>query len=334
MNGTSTNSTLAETAPFVASVVIATRNRAANLRRCIATLQEMAEVNGRWEILVVDNRSTDETPAVVREAAAAGGQAEVRYLFEGRRGKSAALNAGIVNARGTVVAFTDDDCLPDSLWLKNVLDLFDADPDLAVLGGRVELFDARDKNFSIIRCEQQLEIPPALILRALFGTMEEIDRYGSVIGANSAVRRSVFAKIGMFDVFLALGATRQPMCSEDSDFVYRACRAGLKVLYSPTPLVYHNHGRRTDEDLQSVTKTYTRGRGAFYLKHSLSGDIPVLKMAYWEIKDYCLGLVSFKLGAAKRKNFRRVMGFLFYGMITQVKALGRDRVGRSARLSF
>jgi GT2 family glycosyltransferase len=330
MNGTSTNSTLMESSPYVASVIVATRNRAANLRRCIASLQAMEPVKGRWEILVVDNNSHDETPAVAREAAAAGGQAEVRYLFAGRRGKSEALNAGIVNARGAVVAFTDDDCLLDSLWLKNVLGLFEADPDLAVLGGRVELFDQRDKHVSIIRCEHQVEIPQSRVLRALFGTMEEIDRYGSVIGANSAVRRSAFTEIGMFDVFLAPGTTREPMCSEDSDFVYRACRAGLKVVYSPAPLVYHNHGRRTDEDLQSITKTYTRGRGAFYFKHAMSGDIPVLKMAYWEIKDYSLGLLSLKLEPAKRKNFWRVMLLLFSGMMTQLKALGRNRMGRSA----
>jgi len=311
---------------MTASVVIASRNRSEDLRRCLRSLRNMKDVRGEWQVIVVDNNSNDATRDVVLSFDD-GGTPPVLYFYEGRCGKSAALNTGIAQSSGAIVAFTDDDCLPDQHWLHNLLIEFEIDPDLALLGGRVELYDERDQKVSLVQCNQRTDISPERIFRALFGGPSDTAEYGSVIGANMAVRRSAFSRLGLFDVFLAPGSTRIALAVEDSDFVYRASQAGLKIGYSPEPLVYHNHGRRTDTQADATIVGYNRGRGAFYFKHCLSGDLRVAKAAYWELKGYCKTLCSRKTGRAKRRNIWRIIRALSAGFRTQFVTLGCDRVG-------
>src|ERR1041385_9504474 len=100
-----------------ASVILCTHNRAGSLKRALASLSELEVPAGlEWELVVVDNNSTDDTRAVVELAA---GQARLpcRYLLEPRPGKSFALNAGIAQALGKVLVFTDDDVTFDRGWL-------------------------------------------------------------------------------------------------------------------------------------------------------------------------------------------------------------------------
>src|SRR5215470_5520654 len=105
--------------PFV-SVVIATYNRAESLSRTLRSLAAMDEVGGvTWEVIVADNNSNDHTAEVAAEFARESGL-DVQYVFEGRQGKSFALNAGIRCARGKVLAFTDDDTEVGQGWIKAV----------------------------------------------------------------------------------------------------------------------------------------------------------------------------------------------------------------------
>ncbi len=89
------------------SIVIATYNRAADLRQTLRNLAALTP-DGPWEVIVVNNNSSDETRAVVDEASRSF-PVELRYLFERQQGRSPALNAGIRAARGDIIATTDDD---------------------------------------------------------------------------------------------------------------------------------------------------------------------------------------------------------------------------------
>src|SRR3972149_11592204 len=102
------------------TVLICTRNRAPDLRISLETLLTPADLATRdWEVIVVDNDSSDETSAVCR-----GYEAEFpghfRFLLEPKKGKSNALNAGIAAARGDVIAMTDDDVLVPPGYLNGV----------------------------------------------------------------------------------------------------------------------------------------------------------------------------------------------------------------------
>ena len=119
------------------SVVISTYNRAGNLDRALQSLFRQRDVERiSYEVLVVDNNSTDRTRQVV-EKYAKRPQVEVRYVFEERQGVSYGRNAGIHAARAPIVAFTDDDNEVDAAWIATIKTTLDARPDIAAIGGRI-----------------------------------------------------------------------------------------------------------------------------------------------------------------------------------------------------
>src|SRR5262245_139927 len=121
------------------SVVIATYNRCESLMATLRSLANLQIPAGLlWEVIIVDNNSTYETRATV-EGFIDSGQQNVRYLFEPQQGKSVALNNGVREAKGKIIAMTDDDCVVDSRWIASILPEFTSDADLAAMGGRVEL---------------------------------------------------------------------------------------------------------------------------------------------------------------------------------------------------
>ena len=116
------------------SVVIPTYNRADELAPTLRSLSAL-EVRAPWEVIVVDNNSTDSTRAVVEDAAR-GFPVELRYVFEQEQGRSAALNAGIRKSRGAVIVTTDDDVRVEPDWLERAgeaLDRLECD----YVGGKV-----------------------------------------------------------------------------------------------------------------------------------------------------------------------------------------------------
>ena len=118
------------------SVIICTYNRAELLTKALASMEQLdVPTNVAWELLVVDNNSNDSTRDVVTDYAQRG-KLPIRYLFEPQQGKMHAVNLGINEARGRIVAFTDDDVLFDSHWLDALLKAFEQ-YNCAGVGGRV-----------------------------------------------------------------------------------------------------------------------------------------------------------------------------------------------------
>src|SRR5262245_36456759 len=116
------------------SIVIPTFNRANDLRDTLASLAGQA-THAPWEVIVIDNNSTDRTREVVLEAARSF-PVELHYLFEPVQGRSAAMNTGIARARGQVIATTDDDVRIGPEWLDRAGDALDRH-DRHYVGGKV-----------------------------------------------------------------------------------------------------------------------------------------------------------------------------------------------------
>jgi len=117
------------------SVAICTRNRARQLSEMLETAAAMRVPPGlAWEVLIVDNGSTDNTPQVVEGFAA---RLPIRRVFEGTPGLSNARNKGVAEARGAYICWTDDDVLLDPDWLAAYAEAFAEHPEAAVFGGRV-----------------------------------------------------------------------------------------------------------------------------------------------------------------------------------------------------
>lgn len=119
--------------PVRATVVICTRNRADSLCRTLESLAAMAPTDAPWELLIVDNGSSDRTPEVVQSFA---DRLPIRRIYEAKAGLSNARNAGVEGAVGAYLLWTDDDVLVDRDWLNAYLAAFDHWPEAAVFGGK------------------------------------------------------------------------------------------------------------------------------------------------------------------------------------------------------
>lgn len=118
------------------TVIICTRNRAIQLKRVLNSFSSMKPVEGAtWEMLVVDNGSTDETPSVIEEFA---DRLPLRRVWQPEAGLSNARNAGVAAAKGDYICWTDDDVEVDSDWLAAYARAFHRYPDGTIFGGVVE----------------------------------------------------------------------------------------------------------------------------------------------------------------------------------------------------
>jgi len=216
------------------SVILCTYNRATLLDTALRSLEAMKWSSGFiWELLVVDNNSTDRTKAVV-EAANGRGRLACEYLFEPRQGKSHALNTGIARARGGVLAFTDDDVTFDPGWLAAVWKVFE-DPECVGMAGRIIPV------WTTSRPRWYTESGPYALMTAIV-RYEFGDERRPVVrppwGANMAYRRDAFTRYGGFDPrFGPMGQTL--MRGEDVLFACQLMAAGEKLLYVPDAIVYH-----------------------------------------------------------------------------------------------
>jgi glycosyltransferase involved in cell wall biosynthesis len=250
------------------TVLIATFNRAERLRQTLEGLGRMSVPPGvDWELLVVDNNSTDRTHAVVEQYSGVP-SCKVRYLFEPTQGKAHAVNAGLSAARGDIIALFDDDVIPATDWFTRVWEEFSADKELGALSFRVELANPEDLPLMIVTDTARRVARSCEDLIGLFA--------GVVV-----LRRSVLDDVGSFDTLLGPGAAFRAAVDIDHD--YRIWKAGWKMLYAPSVLAFHNHGRRTKEAESALLRAYNIGRGAFYAKHILSGDMVAAKLMYWTI---------------------------------------------------
>lgn len=251
------------------SLVICTYNRSHKLETLLRSLERL-DLAGDFtcEVIVIDNNSIDGTRDVVKEISKAS-PLVIKYAFEPKQGLGHARNRGITEARGDVLAFTDDDCIPATNWIRVIAAKFSSEPSLAGIGGRVELYDESDRPVTIRRTG---EIAEPQSVHQLFSLLA---------GCNIAFRRHVFEEIGPFDP--VFGAGTKIAAAEDSDFLYRAHKKGLKIRYYPDVLVYHNHGRKTDAEVNALHRGYGCGRGAFYCKHILLGDRIIMRMAIREV---------------------------------------------------
>ncbi|MBP2676697.1 MAG: glycosyl transferase family 2, partial [Deltaproteobacteria bacterium] len=131
------------------SVVICTRNRAESLNRTLLRFSSIpipGEIS--WEIVVVDNGSTDSTRSVIEEFRESSGL-DVRYVHEQEPGLSRARNRGLREAKGKMIAFTDDDIIVDANWITEILKESRASEDAAMIFGQTKPYSAGTPLLSI-----------------------------------------------------------------------------------------------------------------------------------------------------------------------------------------
>ncbi|MFI5243304.1 MAG: glycosyltransferase family 2 protein [Gemmatimonadales bacterium] len=237
------------------SLIVCTRDRAERLDAFFEAIgRQRASVP--WELVIVDNGSTDDTPARLAVLARAA-SVPTTIVQEPRPGLGRARNAGVRRSRGALLAFTDDDCYPAADYVDQIVGAFLGSA-LDFLGGRILLHDEGDHPITIRVDTVPIPIPARSVVPT-----------GLIQGANMAFRRTVLDRIGGFDDALGPGT---PFCNDDIDAVARASAAGFTGSFVPEPVVLHHHGRRDPAAVEALWRTYDRGRGAYYAKCIL--DLP------------------------------------------------------------
>jgi len=250
------------------SIVICTRNRGDRLAGTLRSL-EAIETKVVWEVLLVDNASTDDTAEIIHAHCET--HEPSRYLLATDVGLGAARDTAWRAARGEIVCFTDDDCYLEPDFVDAMDQAYRAYPQIGGLGGRIMLFDPTDARVTIDErsdpsmFEANQFVPP-----------------GQFHGANLSFRRTVLDEIGGFDRKLGAGT---PFPSEDIDVCAAVIHAGYPMRFDPRPVVSHHHGRK-DADVPALQLNYRKGRGAYFAKYIGRSDtrLDYLKGWWWSVK--------------------------------------------------
>jgi glycosyltransferase involved in cell wall biosynthesis len=289
------------------SVLIASRNRPKQLDRCLRSLAKCKHKN--FEIILVDQGNSDITKNILSKFPFLA----ITHLQCTYGGKGAALNKGLKSTRGTIIAFTDDDCVVDKYWLSRIERYFHAHPDIAGLFGKTLPYKSQLHKGLVCRTVFTKNIPfttrnPYIIHYKKLG-----------IGNNMIFRRSVINKIGGFKEWLGVGSVSQAGGIE-GEFIYRALKNKCTLAYEPTIIVYHDKWL-TEEQEEILQTKYIIGTTAFYCYYIwLARDTKLLpnlidlrfhitnklitivkqfshgKLPRQTIKYLCLDLQSFYLG--------------------------------------
>lgn len=247
------------------TIVVCTRNRAAQLQRCLQAVDEI-RAQRSWDLVVVNNGSTDSTEQLL---AAHRPRRCRRFVtvYEARPGLGRARNAGWRRADTQLVAFTDDDCYPGEDFVDKVAECFEEDRGLGFCGGRILLFDPSDCRITIQELDRHVDIAPRSFIQA-----------GLIQGANFTLRKDLLEEVGGFDDALGAGT---PFPCEDVELLARASAAGWRGAYDPRPMVYHHHGRKSHSDMYRLSRSYDYGRGAYYAKCLLHPRLRALYFLKW-----------------------------------------------------
>lgn len=247
------------------SVIVATRNRAESLRRCLDSL--LTQTYGNYEIVVVDNAPSDEETAklIARSYATTG---RVTYVREDIAGLARAHNTGVRHSSGELLAFTDDDVIADSRWISSIASNFLKSEAIGCVTGMIlpaelvtqaQLWTERHGGFGKGLSRRVFDIRRRTEEAPLFPYAA--GAFGS--GANMAFRRTTLQKMGGFDN--ALGAGTIARGGDDLASFVSALKTGDQLAYEPGAIVWHFH-RRDFEGMRRQAYGYGVGLGAFLTK--------------------------------------------------------------------
>jgi glycosyltransferase involved in cell wall biosynthesis len=267
------------------SILVCTRNRPTDLRRCLESI--LANDFTNYELVVID-QSDDGTTAEYLGGLA---DSRLRWIPTPTRGLARARNLALRHARSDIVAFTDDDCICDRDWIGALVAEFGEQPQIGGLFGRVLPWGDRYAEGMFCHCLIADEAE-----RTVAEPAPPHDHLGH--GNNMAFRRNLFRRIGLYNP--SMGAGTRLKSGEDTDLTYRALRAGLTMKYSPKPLVYHNNWN-TFEQADRLDLGYVLGFVMVFGKFALAGD----RVARRCLRERLGELKNDLLDSARQRDWRR-----------------------------
>lgn len=247
------------------TAAVCTRNGASRIQQCLDALSTLDYPAGQLDRLVIDNAPLDDSTRRLVER-----HSSIRYIVEPRPGLNWARNRAILEGRGEIIAFTDDDVSVDEGWAAALGRLFASEPEADAVTGLIvadeidveaqrlfEQYGGFGRGFD----RQYFRVDTASGERAA-RRHAGAGRFGA--GANMAFRRRIFDRIGLFDVALDVGTPTNG--GGDLEMFFRVLKEGGTLVYEPSALVRHRH-RRTYAELR--TQLANNGIGLYaYLVRS------------------------------------------------------------------
>ena len=304
--------------PEVFSVIIPGWNGAKLLPACLDALR--AQTYRHFEVLVVDNASTDESPDLIRQHYP---EVLLTTLPE-NRGFTGAVNAGIARAKGTLIAPLNQDVEVDSLWLEETARVASTHPEAGAIACKIMLHAQRD-HFHSAGDNYRLDGIP--VNRGVWerdeGQYDAETKVFSACGGAAAYRRHVLDQIGWFDESFF-------MYLEDVDLAWRQQLAGWRTIYAPRAIAFHHLSASGG----GATASYYTGRNTIY--------VIVKNMPSPLLRKYGLAMLGAQMrifgdalrawhGEAARARLRGQLA----GLLTWPRMLGKRRaIQRSRRISI
>ena len=213
------------------SVAVCTYNRADVLQKCLESLANQTADKEQFEVLIIDNNSTDNTKEITAEFCEK--HENFRYIFEEKQGLSQARNRAIDEAKGTYLAYIDDDAIADKKWIESIINCF-SQTNADVVGGPVKSFidaekiprfyDAKTHDFYCGDERKRLQPP-----KFSFGFS----------GCNTCFKKPLFDEFGIYLTDLGMIGNKQRM-GEDSEMGYRLLKANKIFYYEPGMKIDHH----------------------------------------------------------------------------------------------
>lgn len=303
-------------APETFSVIIPNWNGVKFLPACLNSLR--TQTYRHFEVLVVDNASSDESVSLIQRD-----YPEVRLIaLTENRGFTGAVNAGIAQAKGSLVALLNQDAEADPRWLEEMAYAADAHPEAGAIACKIMLFDQRDR-FHSAGDNYRLDGIP--VNRGVWqkdeGQYDDKTEVFAACGGAAAYRRRVLDEVGWFDESFF-------MYCDDVDLAWRQQLAGWRTVFAPSAVVFHYLSASGG----GVTASYYTGRNTIYV---IVKNVPgPLLRKYWramlaaQLRISRDALRAWR-GAAARSRLRGQVA----GLLTWPRMLGKRRaIQRSRRV--
>lgn len=280
---------------LLVSIAVCTRNRPAELKLCLEGLKRLDYPN--LDLLIIDNAPEDEaTERLVRDF-----YPGFRYICEPRPGLNWARNRAISEARGDIIAYTDDDVVVDQGWVRALARIFGTDQQVMAVTGLVAPYELETEAQLLFEQyggfgrgfeRKWVRVDPKSGFHRFY---QGTGQFGT--GANMAYRRSLFDKIGRFDPALDVGTPTNG--GGDLEMFFRVLKEGYTLVYEPAALVRHRH-RRDYSQLRSQLRNNGIGFYAYLVRSALAYPeerhalllLGVWWLWWWNIRRWLLSLVQ------------------------------------------
>lgn len=235
--------------PFV-SIVVGVRNEEKYISECIESLLHVDYPNEKYEILIVDGMSNDNTQNIVK-------QYPVKLILNEKQNVAVARNLGVKEAKGDFIAFTDGDCKVDKSWLKMLVKGFmDASNDVACVGGPNLVFDTDPTFARVVGYAQETLMGSGGSAQSHRYTKKQYVQ--SIANCNALYKKSAIEEVGYFDEYFVMG--------QDGDLNHRMQKKGYRFWYVPDAKVWH-HRRATLKSFAIRMFKYGAWMAELFRKH-------------------------------------------------------------------